>query len=230
MQLRYAVIVSIFALVLGGCAGVPQGAVALAPAKISSAAVRIGVVMAPMPKVDTSFPGADCLLCMAAAGIANSSMTSYVQTMSSNDLSDVKSEIAALLRKKGATVKMIDEPLNIADLPSARGDGPNIAKKDFTALAAKYGVEKLVVISIVGMGVERTYAAYFPTSAPRAYVSGTGFMVNLADNSYDWYVPFKTQRATDGEWDEPPKFPGMTNAYFQAVEATKDALKTPFTE
>jgi hypothetical protein len=36
------------------------------------------------------------------------------------------------------------------------------------------------------------------------------------------------QKATDGDWDEPPKFPGLTNAYFQAVEQFKDGAKKPF--
>ena len=230
MPFRIAVAISFFALVLGGCAGVPQASVPFSPAKIADPAVRVGVAMAPLPKVDTYFPGADCLLCLAAASVANSSLTSYTQTLRGDDLSNVKVEIADLLRKKGANVKMIAEDIRIADLPSARVEGPNLAKKDYTSLRNKYEVDKLVVINIVNLGMWRTYSAYFPTSEPKAVVSGEGFMVNLTDNSYDWFTRISIFRSAEGKWDEPSTFPGLTNAYFQAVEVAKDSLKKPFTE
>ena len=35
-------------------------------------------------------------------------------------------------------------------------------------------------------------------------------------------------RGTEGTWDEPPKFPGLTNAYYQALETAMDTVKKPF--
>ena len=35
-------------------------------------------------------------------------------------------------------------------------------------------------------------------------------------------------RNADGAWDEPAKFPGLTNAYFQVVELGKDEVLRPF--
>jgi hypothetical protein len=37
--------------------------VALSPAALNATDMRIGVAMSALPKVDTTFPGADCLLC-----------------------------------------------------------------------------------------------------------------------------------------------------------------------
>jgi hypothetical protein len=35
-------------------------------------------------------------------------------------------------------------------------------------------------------------------------------------------------KAAEGNWDEPPKFPGMTNAYFQTIELARDRLREAF--
>ena len=79
------------------------------------------------------------------------------------------------------------------------------------------------MIEISELGFERTYAAYFPTGEPRAYLRGSGYMVNLANNTYDWYQPVEVRKGTDGKWDEPAAYPGLTNAYYQAIELGKDS-------
>jgi hypothetical protein len=228
MKRFLSVALCIGAVVLAGCAGVPQAPVAFAPSSVSAASVRVGVAMAPLPKADTFFPGADCLLCIAAASVANSSLTAHTKTLPVDDLATLKNEMADLLRKKGATVKVIADEIRIADLPGANNSGPNVAKKDFTGLKGKYEIDKLLVINVATAGMWRTYSAYFPTAEPKAIVAGLGFMVDLSSNTYEWYEPLNVLKAAEGKWDEPPKFPGLTNAYFQAIEVGKDALKKPF--
>jgi hypothetical protein len=99
--------------------------------------------------------------------------------------------------------------------------------KDFRALASKHQIDKLVVIDVSMLGVLREYAAYFPTSDPKAIVNGKGFVVNLSSNAYEWFMPFDIRRAADGSWDEGPKFPGLTNAYYQSIEEAKDLVTAP---
>jgi len=36
------------------------------------------------------------------------------------------------------------------------------------------------------------------------------------------------QEGADGAWDEPPNFPGLTNAYFQALELGMEDFLRPF--
>jgi hypothetical protein len=228
MSIRHAILSIGFAFFLSGCAGIKQPNVGLSVEKISSPTVRVGVAISPLPKIDTFFPGADCLLCMAAASIANSSLTKYTQTLPNDDLSSLGSEVVELLRKMGADAKLIPENINIDSLAQWNPETVNFAKKNFMPLKEKYGIDKLVFINIYSVGMMRTYASYFPTSTPKASISALGVMVNLNDNTYDWYAPMLVQKATDGDWDEPPKFPGLTNAYFQAVEQFKDGAKKPF--
>ena len=51
-------------------------------------------------------------------------------------------------------------------------------------------------------------------------------MVNLKTNAYEWYSPIDINKAA-AMWDQPPKFPDLTNAYFQAIELGKDAVLKP---
>ncbi|QBE67183.1 hypothetical protein EWM63_09430 [Pseudoduganella lutea] len=185
--------------------------------------------MTALPAVDTQFPGAGCLLCMAAASVANSSLTSYTKTLQTEDLGKVHLEVAEALRKKGASVKMIDN-IDFSKLPDNNNTKPNFARKDFTGLKAQYNVDKLMVISVTMVGIERSYASYVPTSDPKARVAGVSYIVNLNDNSLEWYLPLDVSKASDGKWDEPPKFPGLTNAYFQSLELAKDRIVKPLAQ
>lgn len=217
-----------FCALLTACAGTPpQQAVPFSVDTFQSPANRVGVVMTEVPKTNTYFPGAGCLLCLAAASAANSGLTDYVRTLPNDDLVAVKSQVAEALKKKGADVVMISDKFVVSDLPQNDASGPNLARKNFTAFRAKYNIDKLVVVDFNFNGVQRPYANYFPTSEPKAVVSGVAYMVNLRDNSYEWYKPLSITKATDGVWDEAPKYPGLTNAYYQAVELAKDGVLKP---
>lgn len=214
-------------LALAGCASPPQSPIAMSGTVLHNHATRIGVAMAPLPKVDTWFPGADCLLCMAAASAMNSSLTKHTQTLPTDDVARIKSDVAEALRKKGYTPVMLPDGLRVPDLPKG-AEGPNKPKYDFSSLAAKYQIDKLVVIEIGSLGVKRNYSAYIPNGAPQAALTGTGYLVNLSNNTYEWYLPLTQLKSASGAWDEPPNYPGLTNAYFQVVEGTRDALLQPF--
>jgi hypothetical protein len=211
---------------LTGCASVPSGPIALAPGAATSGSV--GVAMSPVPKADTSFPGAGCLLCLAAASAANRTLTVHTQTLPADDLSKLKNQVAQVIAKKNKAVTVIEAPIDMDSLPSSSAQGTNVAKKDFASLKKTHNVDKLLLIQITSVGIERPYSAYIPTGAPVAVFTGNGYLVNLATNTYEWYQPVRIVRAADGSWDEPPKFPGLTNAYFQSLEMGKDEFIKPF--
>ncbi|MBI4998879.1 MAG: hypothetical protein HZA64_01190 [Rhodocyclales bacterium] len=183
--------------------------------------------MTTLPKLDTQIPGASCLVCLATATLANADLTTHAQTLPHDDLTSMKETVAKHLRAKGADALVIDEYIDLDALPSFDGGGENIAKKDFTAVGKKYNINRLLVIEMKALGFIRTYSAYIPTSDPKAYLNGNGYLVDMKTNAYDWYLPVVVTKSADGKWDEPPTFPGLTNAYFQAVEIAKDTLLKP---
>jgi hypothetical protein len=139
----------------------------------------------------------------------------------SDDLTTLPTEIASQLRARGIDAKAIDERVNIDKLPTLTR-AQNQANHDFTAIGTKYGVDKLVVIEVALLGFERTYSSYVPTSDPKGFLTGRGYLVDLKTQKYEWYDNYRVVRAAEGAWDEPPKYPGLTNAYFQAIESSKD--------
>lgn len=216
-------------LLLAGCASPPQLPVTLSKTALQSQGNRIGVAMSAPAKADTNFPGAACLLCLAAASVANSSLTTHTQALPVDDLLRLKADVAETLRKKGQVVTVIDQPVKLGDLPKLDA-APNKSRIDFSSLRSKYGIDKLLVIDIDELGMTRSYASYIPTGDPQGVVNGVGYLVNLADNSYEWYLPLRQVKSAAGKWDEAPSFPGLTNAYFQAVEGTRDSVLQPLAE
>jgi hypothetical protein len=216
------------AFILGGCAVTPpQQPLAMQPASLKADAGRIGVAMSSVPKVDTQFPGAGCLLCLAAASAMNSSLTDHVRTLPPEDVPALKDRAAALIKAKGATPVPLASALDVNALPSFNSDAPNVARKDFRGLKDKHQVDKLLMIQLDTIGVVRNYSAYVPNGEPKAVFSGTAYLVDLKTNALEWYHPFNVTKAADGNWDESPKFPRMTNAFFQALELGKDEILRP---
>lgn len=214
-------------VVLSGCAVKPQLPVDLSPSSFSKSPQRIGVAMTAMPKVEVQVPGASCLLCLVAANVANLSLSKHAETLTLEDVPNLKQQVAERLRRKGSTVVVIPEALDVSKLPDHSNPGDNVARKNFGQLKAKYGIDKLFVVQINSVGFMRTYASYFPTSDPKSSFVGLGYMVNLQTNKYEWYRNINIAKSADGPWDEPPKFPGLTNAYFQALELGKEGFLKP---
>ena len=231
MSSRLLVAALALSALLAGCAGPVQTPVNLAADYFSASKARagkVGVVMSDLPKPDTQFPGAFCLLCMAVANGAHSALSKEVQAFSTAELQPLPADLAALLKKQGLDVVLINEPLKVADLPDLGASDPvNKARKNYASLKAKHGIDRLLVVHITSLGVWRSYSAYVPTDPPRAVLNGTVSMIDLSSHALEWYLPLAVSRAADGAWDEPPKFPGLSNAYYQVLETGMDMVKKP---
>jgi hypothetical protein len=223
MSIRTTLLGVFVAASLAACKTVPQAPVALSHEKLGAQSGRVGVAMSE-PKVDLYLPGAGCLLCMAAATMANGSLNAYSHTLKDDDLVQVKAEIVELLRKKGVDASVVDGPLAIGDLPSL-SLGRDTSPRDFGSFSKRF--DRLVVIDVRQLGFVRNYASYVPTSDPKATLQGAAYMVDLKTNALEWYAPLSVVKAAEGKWDEAPAFPGLTNAYYQVIEIGKDELKKP---
>jgi hypothetical protein len=220
---------AVFTLLLGsGCATPPQAPIPLAPQALKTAGTRIGVAMAPVPKVDTHLPGASCLLCLAAASVANSGLTRHAGTLPLEELPRLRLDLAERLRKQGLEAIVIEQDVKLDDLPAVSAQEPNRARRNFASLGEKYKLDKLLVIEITALGFQRTYSAYIPTGDPKSLFRASGYIVNLKDHTLEWYQPVEILKSAEGPWDEPPQYPGLTNAYFQALEMGQDSLRKPF--
>jgi hypothetical protein len=228
-QLSRLVLVAIIVFV-SGCAVTPQTPLALNKQVIQSKNDRIGIAMTALPKIDTHFPGANCLLCLLAANAANKTLTEHTHSLPYDTLPELPKEVASLLEKQGADVYLIEDELKLDDLNSSNSEGENVAVKDFSPFKEKYNIAKLLVIDIKQLGFVRTYSSYFPTSDPKGTIQGNGYIVDLTSNKYDWYLPVTVTKSAENNWDEPSDFPDLTNAYFQTIEIGKDKFLKPFSD
>ena len=222
-------LLALLIIVLAGCAGTPQAPIALDRATVGDSS-KIGIVMTPLPKVDTSFPGASCLLCMAAAAATNSSLTKHVTSLSAEDIQQIPLRLQHSLADLGYQPVVIEKPLILKELTKNNSKQPNAAKYNLAQYQKEYGVDRLVVVELNFVGVIRNYSSYIPTGDPQASVLGAAYMVSLENNQYLWYQPLKIYQSAEGEWDEPPTFPGITNAFYQALERAIDQVNGPFDE
>jgi len=213
------------ALLLQGCAGPRQQPVSLPADYFATKTDRIAVAMVALPKPDTEFPGAGCLLCLAAASAANRQVTVAVQAWPIDDVRPLKSEVAALLKAKSQQAIEVAEPVEIDKIKDRSNAELGFARKDFSSLGTSAGAGRVLVIHVAALGAWRNYSAYIPNGPPVAVFKAQAYIVNLSNHKYEWYQEFDLTQAAEGAWDEPPKFPGLTNAYFQLIERGKDSIK-----
>lgn len=212
-----------------GCASTkPQPPISYDETKIDPRVSKIGIASTAIPNPNTSFPGAACLLCIAAAELTNVKLTDHVKTLPIEDLNEIAGIIHDRMQKRGLNVIRINKMIDHKDFPVVKERKVDFAVRDYSRLKNEYAVDKILIISILGANVIRNYSGYFPSSPPKVAVYGEGVIINLADGSLEWFLPINITRGVIGEWDEPPSFPGLTNAYFEAIEVTKDAFIKPF--
>lgn len=215
-------------VLLTGCATPRQEPINLSADFFKSGAGKIGIAMPEAPKPDTYFPGADCLLCVAAASVNHRSLTTEVQSWPTDEFQSLKREMHALLKSQGQHAVLIEEPLKLQDLPDRKEAAPGQARKDFSSLQQRAGIDRLLVIQLRQVGVLRQHSAYFPTGPAVATLAAEAYLVDLPSHQLAWYETVDISRNAEGNWDEAPKFPGLTNAYFQILELSKDQIKRPF--
>jgi hypothetical protein len=210
----------VLALLFVGCATKPQTPVAMSAEALAPGAGRIGVLVSVPEKVDTYFPGAGCLLCYAAANAMHGALNAYVPKLSRAEAVDIQQSVVKAIEKRKLQAVALPTDLKISDLPKM--GAPDQSPYDFLTYRDRFNIDRLYVIQIGQLGVERNFASYVPTGDAKAVVRGTGYMVNLKTNALEWYQPINVLKAADGNWDEAPSFPGLTNAYYQAIELARD--------
>lgn len=228
MKIISTIIVLIFTALVAGCAGTPQQPVYISENFWQSPDKKIGIIMSEVPAADVHLPGAACLLCIAVAEAANSSISKQVKDFSTESLHELPKSLAETLDKNHIPYVVIEEQIKVSALPKLSSKVPNTPKKDFSAFQSEHGITHLLVVDISLIGITRSYANYIPTSDPKGSFQAASYLVDLSNNTYTWYKPVSIQKSVVDGWDEPPTFPGLTNAYYQAIELGKEAILEPF--
>ncbi|ABE56434.1 hypothetical protein Sden_3158 [Shewanella denitrificans OS217] len=221
------ILVSLATLIITGCGSTPQPLVPLQTNQLSPEK-KIGIYVTDIGEATTNIYGAGCLLCYGVASAANSSLSSHLESLSTEDITSIKQVLLEGYRKQSSSVEFVNiDPKEFKKLKKFKGE-LGFAKQDFRSLKDKLNIDVLVVLNIVEHGAFRSYSSYIPTSDPQGYVNGLVYSVDLSTNQYLQYLQADKKVAVEGEWDEPKVFPGVTNAYYQAVESVKDTVNRIF--
>ncbi|WP_247671249.1 hypothetical protein [Pseudoalteromonas sp. MMG005] len=222
------VILTLMTLVLSACGSTPQPTIEL-QSQLLNQEKRVGIYVTEIEAPTTSIFGASCLLCYGVAAAANSSLDKHLESLPSSDLASTKEIIYEGYKKQTNAIKFIElDSKTLKNLKKFKG-GLGFAKKDFRTLKEKNNIDVLVVLQYWAHGAYRSYQGYIPTSDPQGYVAGIVYSVDLEDNKYLQYQELDKKVVVSGEWDEPKQqFPGVTNAYYQAIEQAKVSLEKIF--
>lgn len=214
------------ALGLTGCA-TPQPPVPMDQTFWSEKQERIGIAISEIPEPDVFMTGNQGLLDVAVNSGLAAGLRSKVVTWDKSTLHELPTQAAQLLKEQNYSAIQLDEPVIVAKLGTPPNKGLGFATVDFTPLKEKHQIDKLVLFTITSIGTTRSYYGMIPTSAPVAQVVVSTLIIDLDDNRLLYFQPNTVNRAADGEWDEAPEFPNLTNAFYQALDSTQQSLLSP---
>ncbi len=217
---------AVMVLVLAACGSTPQPTVALNTNILATPDLKIGFAYIP-PKegATTHIYGAACLLCYGVASALTGKLDSHLESsITTQELDNIKQLVLAEYQTRAENVTYVELPNPINKMKKFKGE-LGFAKRDFRNLKTELGVDVLVVLDIYQHGAHRSFSNYIPNGDPQGYLSGLLYSVDLNTNAYIQYLEINEKIQPTGEWDEPPTFPNVTMAYYQAIENTKQKLK-----
>lgn len=215
-----------FAAVLTGCA-TPQPPVAMDQAFWNEKQDRIGVAISEIPSPSVQMTGQQGLLDIAVNKGMASGLSKKVETWDSSSLSELQKKVVERLQAQGYTVKLLDKPYDPSAFKESKGK-LGYADLDLTPLKEQEGIDKLVLLLFGANGTTRSYYGMIPTSDPVSQVAMVTTIVDLDDNRLVYFQPSVINRAAEGEWDESPEYPNLTNAFYQALDEAEQKMLVPF--
>lgn len=214
-------------LLMTGCASV-QPPVAMDSAFWSENQESIGVMVAELPVPTVVLSGNQGLLDYAINNGMASGLRSKVETWDASALNELSPLVVEQLSSRGYKVKLIQAPIDTAEMIQLKGGKLGFSPIDLRPLKEQHKVDKLVLFIVTATGTIRTYYSVVPTSDPIVQVGVNSYVVDLDDNRLLFYQGHLTTRATEGDWDEGPEYPTLTNTFYQALDAAQQAVLVPF--
>src|SRR5471030_1638856 len=224
LRIRAAITV-LACLILTGCAHV-QPPVPLDPQFWAAKETTIGVAITVMPEPELAVTGHQGILGYVINRGVNSRLIDAVEKWQVSSLNTLPDVIVAKLQAKGYKARRIYEPVDLSAYKET-GFREGYMDHDMSAIKARYGVDRLLLLNVFTVGATRSYYVYIPLSVPKAQVSGQGMLIDLSDNKLMWFQPFATVLAAHGEWDE-PTYSSLSKAFYQAVDSSRQQMITPF--
>ena len=215
-------VITALTFLLAACGSTPQPTVALESNNVGVDKTVVFAYVGPEDESGTThIYGASCLLCYGvAAGLTSSLDTHLESTVDASEMEAIRDLVISEYREHNSDVSVVTLNTEIKKLKKFKGE-LGFAPKDFRPLAETLNADVLVLLELTEHGAYRSFSGYVPNGDPQGYVHGLLSTIDLKTNAYIQYLVIDEKVQPEGEWDEPTTFPGVTNAYYQAVENVK---------
>lgn len=186
----------------------------------------VGVALVTLPKAAAHRVGGQGLLDQAINEAVTESLGGYLKQLDLAPYGEAVGEIGKRLQALGFKVVEFRQPLGTEALKDFSSDDKSrtYAGKDFRGLRQQYGVDRLVLLTVLAAGTQRSYYGFVPISKPVALLRGRGELIDLTNNEILWRENVESTAAIGGEWDQPPNYPNLTIAVQQNIRSARDRL------
>ena len=126
------------------------------------------------------------------------------------------------------------DPIDQTKLEKYKTDAAGkFTKVDFKPIAAKYGINQLVLLTIDRIGTIRPYYGFIPLGSPAGLCQANGQLINLGNNELLWLYTMsdkESQIPVDGEWNQSPDYPNVDKAVQKAIKNAITVIRNDFSK
>ena len=229
---RMSVFIVLFAMFLTGCVSMPEP-VQLSENFYTETSRTIGVAIENQQEPSFSIMGQVGLLDYAIISAATSDLDNHTKTLATDDFLTVGDDLVVSLKNSGQQAQLLEwKPVEAKALKKTgkkgQKGGTQFAEYNYAYVKNTANVDYLLLVKSTTKGFTRSYYGFVPTSDPAANFAVHGELIDLNTHQVLWRQTFSVNDAAQGEWDEPPTYPNLTNAYFSCLERAKTWLLAEF--
>jgi hypothetical protein len=152
---------------------------------------------------------------------ATHNLQKFFEKQEIDELTTVQDTLVENFETQGFVVKPFNFHMKEEKLKKFKGPKPGdkkeYAKKDYTVLASKYGVDYLINIHVKRLGIARKYYGFMPTDEPRVVVDVDAVAINLENNKLMWSTTYRNDTYPEGKWKVKPDYPVLDKAFHRAL-------------
>ncbi|MBH2002724.1 hypothetical protein [Acinetobacter sp. ANC 4805] len=225
MRLQFAAI-TLTAITLTGCATLKP--MELQPEFWQQSNKKVAVVVYELPKTAAYKAGNQGLLDIAINNAISNKFDNFVSSLQFEPYSALAEDIEKEFDQRGfdATVVKVDVK-NVPTLVKTpeQKKNPAIFQMNLAAVSELKDKDLVFIITSTQVGTTRSYYSVVPTSAPQGIYGGIAHLVDVKTNEIKWWKPVSVIKPVNGDWDQPPSYPNVSQAVDLAIEASKQEYK-----
>jgi hypothetical protein len=154
-------------------------------------------------------------------------LESHLQLIDVSRFGEVADRYVEALEARGFTARKLAQAPKLEHLPPFQAEGSGeFAKQDLRPLAAKEGLDMLVLLSM-----EKCGARLLPFWGMNAMCLAGGELIDLRTNRVEWRAIMEEEQGmvtVNGEWNQAPDFPLITADLGKAVTQAQQYLVNDF--